>query len=157
LEAPREGLTFLLYLTGDLDRARSVADKGLQAPKPGFYLFYLRALVLYRESRKLWPEAVSSLDEAIKNNVRFAPAYFLRGKIRMQQGMLAAALEDFKAAVRADPAYPLPYFKMSQIFEQQGHRERAEEARQKFTALGSLREEEVLARQAQNQLLQVVR
>jgi tetratricopeptide (TPR) repeat protein len=157
LEAPREGLTFLLYLTGDLERAKSVANEALKAPNPGFYLFYLRALVLYRESRKLWPEAVSSLDEAIKNNPRFAPSYFLRGKIRMQQGMLDAALDDFTAAVRADPAYPLPYYKMAQIFEQQGHREQAEKARQKFTALGSLREEEVLAKQAQNQLLQVAR
>ena len=75
----------------------------------------------------------------------------------MQQGMLDAALDDFTAAVRADPAYPLPYYKMAQIFEQQGHREQAEKARQKFTALGSLREEEVLAKQAQNQLLQVAR
>ena len=157
LEAPREGLTFLLYMTGDLERARAVAEEGLKAPHPGFYLFYLRALVLYRESRKLWPEAIFSLSEAIKNNSAFAPSYFLRGKIRMQQGTLDTALDDFTTAVRIDPAYSLPYYKMAQIFEQQGDREQAEKARQKFTALGSLREEEVLATQAQNQLLQVAR
>jgi tetratricopeptide (TPR) repeat protein len=157
LEAPREGLTFLLYMTGDLERARAVAEEGLKAPHPGFYLFYLRALVLYRESRKLWPEAISSLDEALKNNPVFAPSYFLRGKIRMQQGTLDAALDDFTAAVRVDPTYSLPYYKMAQIFEQQGSREQAEKARQRFTNLGSLREEEVLAKQAQNQLLSVAR
>jgi tetratricopeptide (TPR) repeat protein len=153
LEAPREGFTFLLYMTGALERARAVAEEGLKAPHPGFYLFYLRALVLYRESRNLWPEAVSSLDEAIHSNPRFAPSYFLRGKIRMQQGTLNSALDDFTVAVRLDPTYSLPYYKMAQIFEQQGDRGRAEEARQKFTALGSLREEEVLAKQAQTQLL----
>lgn len=153
LEAPREGLTFLLYVTGDLEQARAVAEAGLKAQNPGFYLVYLRALVLYRESRQLWPEAVSSLDEAISKNPSFAPSYFLRGKIRMQQGMLDSALEDFTTAVRIDPTYSLPYYKMTQIFEQQGDREKAEEARKKFTALGSLREEEVLARQAQKQLL----
>jgi hypothetical protein len=46
---------------------------------------------------------------------------------------------------------------MAQIFEQQGDHGRAEKARQKFIALGSLREEEALAKQAQNQLLQVAR
>jgi tetratricopeptide (TPR) repeat protein len=157
LEVPREGATFLLYMTGNLESARAVAEEGLKAPNPGFYLFYLRALVLYRESRKLWPAAVSSLAEAIKNNPGFAPSYFLRGKIRMQQGALDAALDDFTAAVRVDPTYSLPYYKMAQIFEQQGDRGRAERARQNFTALGSLREEEVLAKQAQNQLLQVTR
>jgi tetratricopeptide (TPR) repeat protein len=157
LEAPREGLTFLLYMTGDLERARAVAEEALKAPHPGFYLYYLRALVLYRESRKLWPEAVSSLGEAIKNNPGFAPSYFLRGKVRMGQGTLGAALDDFTAAVRIDPTYSLPYYKMAQIFEQQGDRAQAEKARQKFTALGSLREEEVLAKQAQSQLLQVTR
>jgi len=144
-------------MTGDLERARAVAEDGLRAPDPGFYLFYLRALVLYRESQKLWAAAASSLDEAIKKNPGFAPSYFLRGKIRMQQGALDAALDDFIAAVRIDPTYSLPYYKMTQIFEQQGDRERTEKARQKFTDLGSLREEEVLARQAQNQLLQLAR
>jgi tetratricopeptide (TPR) repeat protein len=157
LEAPREGLTFLLYMIGDLERARAVAEEGLKAPHPGFYLSYLRALVLYRQSRNLWPEAVSSLDQAIQNNPRFAPSYFLRGKIRMQQGTLDSALDDFTSAARLDPTYALPYYKMAQIFEQQGDHGRAEKARQKFIALGSLREEEVLAKQAQNQLLQVAR
>ena len=157
LEAPREGLTFLLYMTGDLKRARAVAEEGLKVTHPGFYLFYLRALVLYRESRQLWAEAVSSLGSAIKENPGFAPSYFLRGKIRMQQGALDAALDDFSAAVRFDPMYSLPYYKMAQIFERRGDREQAEKARQKFVALGSLREEEVLAKQAQNQLLPVAR
>lgn len=153
LEAPREGLTFLLYMTGNLERASAVAEEGLKAPYPGFYLFYLRALVLYRESRQFWPRASSLLDAAIRSNPGFAPSYFLRGKIRMQQGTSDSALDDFRTAVRFDPTYSLPYYKMAQIFERRGDREQAETARQKFTALGSLREEEVLAKQAQNQLL----
>jgi Tfp pilus assembly protein PilF len=63
----------------------------------------------------------------------------------------------FTAAVSIDPMYSLPYYKMAQIFEQQGDRERAEKARQKFMALGSLCEEEALAKQAENQLLSLAR
>jgi tetratricopeptide (TPR) repeat protein len=157
MDAPREGLAFLLYMTGDLEKSRSIVEQGLARPAADFYLWYLRALVLYRMSSALRPEALQSLAQAMRRNPGFAPSYFLRGKIRMGQGDDAAALKDFQTAAHLDPKYPLPYYKMAQIYLRRGRREEAEEARRQFYALGSLREEELLARQAQTLLLKATR
>jgi tetratricopeptide (TPR) repeat protein len=152
-EAPREGLGFLLYMTGDLSRARSVVEQAAAKANSDFYLPYLQALVLYRMGRPLWPESLSSLANAMKRNPRFAPAYFLRGKILMENGELNQALGDFRTAAGLDTKYALPYYKMAQIYLRQGRSGDAERAQLEFFKLGSLREEEVLARQAQDQLL----
>jgi tetratricopeptide (TPR) repeat protein len=153
LAAPREGLAFLLYMTGDLNRARSVVEQASVKDNSEFYLPYLHALILYRAGHQFRPQAVSSLAEAIKRNPNFAPAYFLRGKIRMENGDLNGALDDFQSAANLDKNYALPYYKMAQIYSRQGRSEEAEKARMQFYKLGSLREEEALARQAQEQLL----
>jgi len=152
-EASREGLGFLLYMTGDLERARSVVEQAPVKPNPDFYLSYLRALILYRLGRELWNESLTSLTEAMRGNPAFAPSYFLRGKIRMEQGNLGGALEDFQTATRLDTRYALPYYKIAQIYLRQGRPDEAKKARLQFATLGSLREEEVLTRQAQTQLL----
>ena len=152
-EAPREGLGFLLYMTGDLSRARSVVEPAAAKANSDFYLPYLNALILYRMGRPLWPESLSSLINAVKRNPRFAPAFFLRGKILMEDGDLNSALRDFGSAASLDTTYALPYYKMAQIYLRQGRSEAAEKAQMQFFKLGSLREEEVLARQAQDQLL----
>ncbi|HXF27159.1 MAG TPA: tetratricopeptide repeat protein [Bryobacteraceae bacterium] len=153
LDAPREGLGFLLYMTGDLERARSVVEQGLDRPEADFYLPYLRALILYRTSRQLWHDALASLTRALQRNPKFAPSYFLRGKIQFEENNLDAALVDFQTAARLDPKYPLPYYKMAQIFLREGKRNAAEEAQRRFAALGNLREEEMLAKQTQDLLM----
>lgn len=148
LDAPREGLGFLLYMTGDLTKARSVVEKGLGNSGTEFYLLYLRALILYRQSLDLRREALNSASASIKQNPGFAPAYFLRGKIRVDQGDPSAALKDFQAAVRIDPRYPLPYYRMALIYSQQGRLSEAAAAERQFSLLGSSREDDVLAGQA---------
>jgi len=153
MDAAREGLGFLYYMTGDLTAARSVAEKGLENPNADFYLAYLDALILYRLSPRFRAEAADAVERAIRANSRFAPAYFLRGKIRMDLDNAAAALADFERAAEMDPTYPLPYFKMAQIYARQGRTGEAADARRKFHELGSLREEEMLMRQAQDILM----
>ncbi len=153
LDAAREGLGFLFYITGDLEHARSVVEQGPARTNVDFYLPYLRALVLYRTSSALWPEALSSLTQCLRSNPNFAPSYFLRGKIALEQGNETAALSDFQTAAKLDPVYPLPYYKMSLIYLRQGRREEAEQARKQFAALGNQREDELLAKQAQALLL----
>lgn len=71
----------------------------------------------------------------------------------MEQNDLPGALSDFERAVALDPKYPLPYYKMAQIYGRQGRAQEADAARRKFSELGNLREEEMLARQAQDALL----
>ena len=148
LEAAREGLGFLLYMTGDLERARSVVEAG----DSSFYLLYLRALILYRESPGLRAKALASVSAAIEKNPKFAPAYFLRGKIRSDQNEPAAALKDFQTAVQIDPKYSLPYYRMARIYSAMGRAAEAAEAARQFSALGSLREDDVLAGQAKAHL-----
>ena len=153
LEAPREGLAFLLYITGDLERAKKVLEEAPANGSSNFYLSYLRALVLYRVGREQWSQSLLSLADALQRNATFGPAYFLRGKIRMEQGDLNSALADFQTSSKLDDTYALPYYKIAQIYRRQGRTEEAETAQRQFLALGGMREEDVLARQARNQLL----
>ncbi len=153
LDAAREGLAFLLYMTGDLEQARAVAEQGLNNPEADFYLSELRAMILYRMSRDLRPEALKSVNRALQQNPGFAPGYFLRGKIEMEQGASASALHDFQRAVDLDPKFALPYYKMAQLYLREGRSAEAAQATKRFEELGSLREEEVLTRQTQNMLM----
>jgi len=142
----------LLYMTGDLERARSVVEAGLRGSHSEFYLQYLRALILFRQSPDLWSKALASVSVAIENNPQFAPAYFLRGKIRSDQNDSAAALRDFQAAIRIDPNYSLPYYRMARIYSAMGRAREAAEAANQFSRLGSLREDDILASQAKARL-----
>lgn len=157
IDASREGLGFLYYVTGDLEKARSVIEAGLKNPRADHYLFHLEAMVLYRTSPQLRPQALDSVNRSLKANPNFAPSYFLRGKIRMEQKDVPGALADFEHAVRLDPKYPLPYYKMAQIYTRLGREQQAAAARRKFSELGNLREEEVLARQTQDVLVPAAR
>jgi len=153
LDASREGLAFLFYVTGDLEKARQVAEQGLENPDADFYLAHLHGMILYRLSPQLRGAALVAANRALQANPKFAPSYFLRGKIKMEQNEAASALADFERAVALDPKYPLPYYKMSQIYARQGRANDAEAARRKFSDLGSLREEEILARQTLDVLM----
>jgi len=110
-------------------------------------------MVLYRLSPQLRSKALDAVNRALQANGKFPPSYFLRGKIRMDRSDFTGALEDFEHAVELDSSYPLPYYKMAQIYTRQGRRREAEDARRKFSELGNLREEEILLRQTQNVLL----
>ena len=153
VDASREGLGFLCYVTGDLEKARGVIEEGLKNPKADFYLAHLEGMVLYRLSPQLRSKALDAVDRALQANGKFAPSYFLRGKIRMDQSDFPGALDDFEHAVELDAKYPLPYYKMAQIYTRQGRTREAEAARRKFSELGNLREEEILVRQTQNLLM----
>jgi tetratricopeptide (TPR) repeat protein len=149
----REGLSFLLYVTGQLEQARAIVEEGSNKPGADFYLDHLHALILYRLSPQLWDEAVESIGRVLLKNARFAPSFYLRGKIKLEQNQLDGALEDFQAAASLDPLYPLPYYKMAQILLKQNRHADAERARKKFFELGQLKEEEYLAKQTQDFLL----
>lgn len=155
LAAPREGLGFLLYMTGDLDGARTAVEDALKGSRVNFYLPYLHALILWRISHRLGPDALNSIAASVQRNPSFAPAYFLRGKIRLDGNDLNGALADFQMAARLDTKYALPWYKMAQVYYRQGRTDEAKTAERHFAALGSLREEEVLAKEAQDVLAPV--
>lgn len=152
-DAAWEGLVFLHYMTGDLQAAKDAADRALARPNVDFYLYYLRALVIYRLSRSSADAALISLKQAVAKNAGFAPAYYLRGKIKMDRSDLAGALNDFETATRLDTKYALPLYKMAQIYRRLGRSGDAENAERGFEALGAMREEEVLSQQTQDVLM----
>lgn len=151
LEAAREGLGFLLYMTGDLEQARSVVEAGIHGPGSDFYLRYLLALILYRQSPD-HPEALAAVSAVIEENPKFAPAYFLRGKIRSDQNDSVDALKDFQAAIRIDPNYSLPYYRMARLEAALVRASEAADAARRFSALGNLREDDFLTDQAKARL-----
>jgi tetratricopeptide (TPR) repeat protein len=93
----------------------------------------------------------------LEKNPSFAPSYFLRGKIEMERGSLEAALRDFQRAAELDPKYPLPHYKIAQVYIRQGRLQEAEVVQKKFSELGNLREEELLTRQTQDLLMRTSR
>jgi tetratricopeptide (TPR) repeat protein len=155
LAAPREGLAFLFYMTGDLASARSTVEEALKKSADSFYLPYLHALILWRTSHRFVTDALNSIAASLQRNPSFAPAYFLRGKIRLDGNNMDGALADFQMASRLDTKYALPWYKMAQVYYSQGRVDEAKNAERRFAALGSLREEEVLAREAQDALAPV--
>jgi tetratricopeptide (TPR) repeat protein len=152
----REGLSFLLYMAGDLGQARKAAEEGLKRPASDFYLSQIHAMILFRLSPEAWGEALGSVNRALEKNSQFAPSYFLRGKILMERGELEVALQDFKRAAQLDPRYALPHYKIAQILLRMGKPVEAEAARKKFFELGQIREEELLVRQTQEVLMRKV-
>jgi hypothetical protein len=76
----------------------------------------------------------------------------LRGKIRADGNDLESALSDFQRAATLDRKYALPWYKMAQVYRRQGRLDDAAAAEHHFAELGSLREEEVLAKEAQDVL-----
>jgi tetratricopeptide (TPR) repeat protein len=152
LAAPREGLGFLLYMTGDLEGARTTVEEALKRSGVHFYVPYLHALILWRISHRFGPDALKSIAASLQRNPGFAPAYFLRGKIRLDGNNLDSALSDFQKAATLDANYALPWYKMAQVYRRQGRADEAKFAEQHFAALGSLREEEVLTKEAQDVL-----
>jgi tetratricopeptide (TPR) repeat protein len=157
-DAAREALGFLLYIEGSLSEARAILEARAGAPDADYYLDYLNALVLLR----LRPagdhsDALHWLDETLRKNPHFAPAYFERARIWTAQSKPEKALADLERAIATDPHYAQPYYLIAQVDYKLGKKKEADEARQRFNALNSQREEKEQERQVENQLLQALR
>jgi len=156
-DAAREALAFLLYLTSGFAEARQVLEPRLASPEVDYYLPFLHALVLLRlEARENRSPALRSLEESIKLNGKFAPAYFQRGKLEWEMGDATSALADLDLATKLDPAYAQPYYLIAQIYYKQGKRDLADQAQEKSRALNREREESEQKRDLENRLFQAL-
>ena len=154
-DAAREGLAFLLSVSGKPAEARQVLEQRMGAAGADFYIYYLHALALQRiDPRATRTTALSSLDEAIKRNPRFAPAYSLRGKLRADLGEAEKGIDDLKTATQLDSSYAQPYAYLAQIYFKLGRRGEAGEAQKRSTALNKEREEKGQQNEVENRLLQ---
>jgi tetratricopeptide (TPR) repeat protein len=157
LYAAREGLAFLLYTTGDLEEARRTAEAALSDANADFYLFHLHSMILARMSPELRGQAMRSVEEAIRRNPSFAPAFFLRGKLRLKSNDDQDAEADFLTAAKLDPKFPLPHYQLARLYFREGKIVQAEAEEKQLSVLGNMREEEALARQTQDVVLSAAR
>jgi len=156
-DGAREGLAFLLYVSGNLTEARRLLESRLAAPDADYYLYYLHALVLLRLGAGAnRAAALQSLGNALRRDPQFAPAYFQRGKIQAEQGDVGRALENLWRATELDPAYAQPYYLMAQIEFKLGKKDEAERAERRFAALDREKEEKDQKQQIENRLLQTL-
>ncbi len=154
-DAAREALGFLLYIEGSLKEARAILEARAGAQDADYYIDYLDALVLLRlHPASDHSDALHWLDETLRRNPQFAPAYFERARIWMGQNKPEKALADLERATKTDPHYAQPYYLIAQVDYKLGKKQAANEARRKFSALNNEREEKEQEWQVENQLLQ---
>lgn len=109
-------------LTDD-ERLYDVADK-----------LYLRALELRPDihdthtnvgmaygRRREFEKALYHLNEAIKVNSHFAPAYYSIGQVYQLQGKIDLAVAYYRKALEISPDYPEANYKLGVVVEQQGN------------------------------------
>jgi tetratricopeptide (TPR) repeat protein len=157
MDAAREALGFLLYISGGLTEARQVLQERMSTRKVDFYIYFLHALVLERLDKQGNREAAElSLNEALARNPNFAPAYFQCGKMAFDRGELARALADFQTAARLDPSYAQPYYLIAPVYFKQGNRGAAEQAQARFNRLNREREEKEQELQVESRLVQAL-
>lgn len=157
-DAAREALGFLLYIEGDLEEARAALEERATAQHGDYYIDYLDALVLLRlHPTGSHPEALRLLNETLRKDPGFAPAYFERARIWEDCRNFGQALTDLHRAIEADPHYAQPYYLIAQTDYKLGKMKEANEARLRFGALNTEREEKEQEQQVEDQLLQSFR
>ena len=156
-DAAREGLAFLLYISGNMAEARQILEQRLSGKNVDFYIYYLHALVLQRlDARANRAKVLQSVEEALRRNPQFAPAYFQRGRVWAEQGDIDRALADFEMCTDLDPDYAAPYYPMAQIYFKLGKKREADQARLRFAALAHEQEEREQKRELENRIFQSI-
>lgn len=158
MDAAREALGFLLYIQGNLAEAHGILQQRAKALDADFYISYLDALVLLRlHPAGGHPSALQLLDEALRKNPRFAPAYFERARICEDRNQPERALADLQRATETDSHYAQPYYLIAQVDYKLGRKEQARQAQLRFGVLNREREQKQEERQVEDQLLQSLR
>ena len=137
--------------------AKHLLESRLNSAGADYYLYYLHALVLVRlDPIGEHSGALRSLDESLRLNPQFAPAYFQRAKLRNDAGDTSRALADLDTATRLDRTYAEPFYLIAQIDYRLGQKEQAEQARHEYTIREKEREEQQQKQLVENRLLQAL-
>src|SRR5262249_23166933 len=135
---------------------KRLLESRLGSPNADYYTWYLHALVLLRLEPRDHDSARRSLDEALRRNPQFAPAYLQRAKLRNESGQSLEALADLDRATRLDSAYAEPYYLMAQIDYKLGRMQEAEQARRNYSLREREREEKQQKQLVENRLVQAL-
>ena len=122
------GIAFVEY--GFLDEAQ-VAFERATMNQPDYAAAWFNLGTIYL-NKKMYPQAVKSLGEAVRLNPNDADAWNNLGMIAGQQENYDEALKDFLAAARANPNNALAVENMMRVYRYQG---RAADAQKSLTEL----------------------
>jgi Flp pilus assembly protein TadD len=86
------------------------------------------------------PEAEKQLNEALHYDARLPQAHYQLGRLLEMRGAHAAAAEELRLAVAANPSYPEPHLLLGQIYRRLGDQQQAEAEIRQFKELKSTAE-----------------
>ena len=109
----------LAYWRGPVE----VFEHALQSTRGHYGVHYLLADALLDVGKR--DQAIRHLEQAIKANPRFAPAYVSLGQIRLGQGRPDQAVALYEDALRIDPKLASAHNNLGYVLLQQGHIDRA--------------------------------
>lgn len=157
-DAARESLAFLLYVSGKSGQAGTILEQRMKSGDADYYIYYLNALTLLREDpRRNRVRALASIEEALKRNPRFPPAFFERGRIEFAAGHFPEALADFQKATQLNPNYAEPYALMARAYYKLGNRAKADQAQRRYIAFDHEQVEKEQKQQLQDRLFQALK
>jgi protein O-mannosyl-transferase len=80
-----------------------------------------------RSSRGDLDGAIAALDEAQRRDPGYVPAYFLRGRLLEDKGLIPQAMRDYEQALRLDPKYSDAMVNLGLLYARTGNLQRAEQ------------------------------
>lgn len=81
------------------------------------------------------PEAIASIEEALRYNRRLPQAHYQLGLALERQGKTAEAISELQQASTLDPAYPEPHYNLGLLYQKSGERDKAQDAFADFQRL----------------------
>ena len=128
-------LAFDLTITGDADEAVKVSALGLNDPAPFPYLYYIHAAALLKQQSPDYTGILTDLGRAERSIPGCALCYLAQSKAHQKMGRRDAAIVDLNEAIRLDPTLAECWYRLASLYEQEGRKAEAQQARQKFEDL----------------------
>ncbi len=129
-------VAFTTYLSGDFEKAHSLAGAALRAGNTDPYLRFVHASSALRINSKDYDNLVSELDEAIRAIPRCVPCYVARSKVRQEQGDLSGAIADLAMVTnQLDATFGQAWYRLAALYNKAGNATAADGASARFHEL----------------------
>lgn len=133
--AARVLLAFVLSIQGDVDQAAQVAAQGLNDPNPFPYLYYIHAAALLKQQPRGYDRILKDLAQAEQSIPACSLCYLAQSKAHQKMGERDAATADLEKAVSLDPTLAEAWYRLASLYDQEGRRAEAQQARGRFEEL----------------------
>ena len=134
------------FLLGEAYDSAPSLQKAIEAAFAGYlksargdaWAYYHYAAILYTRAQADGhdcPEAITSLNKALRLNPNFAEAHYELGLIALSQGRIRESVASLEKAVRLDPQLAPAHYRLGLAYQRLGNGGRAREEMQRFRAL----------------------